>query len=98
VFGLLILFWGAIWAIDRLYYNRLLNGAVTALLAIEKESTKSNPNLAISLSTQIEKYVSHPSDKRPRWDRFQSNFGVRLFYFIVFCALIAGARYCYLHE
>jgi hypothetical protein len=45
VFGLLILFWIAIWAIDRLYYNRLLTGAVTALLAIEEESKKNNPSL-----------------------------------------------------
>jgi hypothetical protein len=96
VFGLLILFWIAIWAIDRLYYNRLLSGAVKALLAIEEESKKTNPSLAISLSTLIEKHVSHPSDKW--WDRFQAKLGVRQFYFIVFCALIAGGLTCYWHE
>jgi hypothetical protein len=99
VFVLLIMFWVAIWAIDRCYYNRLLVGAVNALRDIEQESKKANPNLVIDLSTQIELNVAHPfSDKRPFWKRFQSNLGVRLFYLIVLCALIAGARFCYLHE
>jgi hypothetical protein len=96
VFGLLILFWIAIWGIDRLYYNRLLTGAVAALLAIEEESKKGNPSLSINLSTQIEKYVSHPPDRL--WDRFQAKLGVRLFYFIVLFALSAGGVFCYRHK
>ena len=38
VFSLLIVFWVAIWAIDRGYYNRLLIGAVIALREVEAES------------------------------------------------------------
>lgn len=100
VFILLILFWIAIWAIDRLYYNRLLIGAVIALLAIEEESKKANPNLAINLSTQIEKFVANPFSDDPRscWERFHSKLGVRLFYFIVLFALIGGALYCFRQE
>jgi hypothetical protein len=35
VFVLLIMFWVAIWAIDRCYYNRLLVGAVNASISIK---------------------------------------------------------------
>jgi hypothetical protein len=99
VFGLLTVFWIAIWAIDRCYYNRLLIGAVIALRDIEAESKKTYPNVAINLSTRIEEYVAHPfSDARPWRERFQAKLGVRAFYLIVLIALIAGMVFCYWQE
>jgi len=99
VFALLIMFWVAIWAIDRCYYNRLLVGAVSALRAIEQESRKANPSLAIDLSTQIEHAVDYSIlDKRSWWEQYQAQIGVRLFYLIVLCALFAGLLVCFWHE
>ena len=99
VFALLITFWVAIWIIDRCYYSRLLIGAVSALRAIERESREANPSLAIDLSTQIERHVAHPFlDERPWWEQFHAKIGIRLFYLIVLCALIAGWLVCYWHE
>jgi hypothetical protein len=37
-FALLCVFWVAVWILDMGYYNRLLHGAVEALLTIESES------------------------------------------------------------
>jgi hypothetical protein len=99
VFVALIIFWIAIWLVDRLYYNRLLIGAVIALREIEKESKKPNPDLAINMSTTIEEYVAHPvSAYRPFWHRVQLKIGVYVFYGLVFIALILGAGFCYWHE
>ena len=92
-------FWIAIWAIDRCYYNRLLLGAVMALQKIEQESKKKNPRLSINLSTLVEHSVAHPfSDTRPFFERFQARLGVRAFYSLVFMAILAGALFCYLKE
>lgn len=99
VFFLLSVFWIAIWAVDRCYYNRLLIGAVIALRDIEAESKKSNPRLTITMSTQIERYVAHPfSDTRTFSERFQTKLGVRAFYLLVLLALIGGAVFCYCQE
>lgn len=99
VFIGLAVFWVAIWAIDRCYYNRLLIGAVLALRRIEAESHKVDPSMVIDLSTQIEQHVSHPfSDTRPFWERFQSKIGVRAFYALVLAAILVGAWFCYWHE
>jgi hypothetical protein len=96
VFSLLTVFWVAIWAIDRWYYNRLLIGAVIALREVEVESKKTNPSMAINMSTQIEQYVANPcSDNRPRWAKFQTKLGVRTFYLLVLIALISGVIFCY---
>ncbi len=99
VFSLLTVFWIAIWAIDRCYYNRLLIGAVIALRLVEAESKKKNPSIAINMSSQIEEYVAHPfSDTRTRREKFQTKLGVRAFYLLVLMALIVGASYCYWQE
>lgn len=99
VFAGLIIFWVAIWTIDRFYYNQLLIGAVIALREIENESKKPSPNLAINMSTTIEDYVASPVDiARPFWHRVQLKVGVYVFYGLVFIALILGAYFCYCHE
>jgi hypothetical protein len=53
-FLLLILFWVAVWILDMRYYNRLLHGAVQALLEIEEASRASKPASGLVLSTRIE--------------------------------------------
>jgi len=53
-FLLLILFWVAVWILDMRYYNRLLHGAVKALLEIEEASRENMPAPSLVLSTRIE--------------------------------------------
>src|SRR5579872_154220 len=53
-FFLLLLFWVAVWILDMRYYNRLLHGAVKALLEIEELSSRNQPLSWLSLSTHIE--------------------------------------------
>lgn len=53
-FVLLVLFWVAVWILDMRYYNRLLHGAVKALLEIEELSCASRPVSGLTLSTRIE--------------------------------------------
>jgi hypothetical protein len=53
-FMLLILFWVAVWILDMRYYNRLLHGAVKALLEIEELSRQNQPVPGLTLSTHIE--------------------------------------------
>ena len=47
---LLILFWIAIWILDLRYYNRLLEGAVNAILLLEKNKEEFFKNKEIYLS------------------------------------------------
>lgn len=51
-FGLLLI-WCAIWALDRLYYNRLLIGSVIAIAAIEQLSKTETHIKELDLSTRI---------------------------------------------
>ena len=56
-FLLLMLFWTAVWILDMRYYNRLLHGAVKALLEIEELSRKDQTIPGLALSTRIEETV-----------------------------------------
>jgi hypothetical protein len=56
-FLLLMLFWTAVWILDMRYYNRLLHGAVKALLEIEQLSKQDQPAPVLALSTRIEETV-----------------------------------------
>jgi hypothetical protein len=81
-FFFLCMFWVAVWCLDIGYYNRLLSGAVDALLTIEAESQSSGSVDRIVLSTKIE-------------ERVKSGGGVNkghrnTFYVIVFIALLLG--------
>jgi hypothetical protein len=58
VFIALCVFWLAIWILDFTYYNRLLLGAVKALVMIERESKSSNRTSSIYISTCIEQAVA----------------------------------------
>jgi hypothetical protein len=58
IFALLCLLWIAIWIIDFCYYNRLLAGAATALIALEDVSKTKRTIRYIDLSTTIERAVA----------------------------------------
>jgi hypothetical protein len=82
-FFLLILFWSAVWILDLGYYNRLLQGAVDALLTIESSSVGSPLVDRIELSSRIEQRVT--SGKRV------DGKGWRVaFYVVVLLALLIG--------
>jgi hypothetical protein len=70
VFLALCVFWLAIWILDFAYYNRLLLGAVKALVWIEKESKKQNRTSGIYISTLIEQAVARrePSKQADAFD------------------------------
>lgn len=87
IFVAMALFWIAIWCLDVLYYNRLLSGAVAALLHLEEQTKAGRPVTDIQLSTAIDAEFSKPLGLR----RFR---GVVLFYSIVFAVILAGASFC----
>ena len=89
VFGLLILFWIAIWVLDLGYYNRLLLGAVQALISIEKGSAGSVTVDKIILSTEIDKMVVMQKDIFQS-EQKGSTWGILGFYTIVTFALSVG--------
>ena len=70
VFAALCVFWLAIWILDFAYYNRLLLGAVKALVWIEKESKANNRTSSIYISTLIEQAVAQrkPSEQAAAFD------------------------------
>ncbi len=81
-FGLTLI-WGAICALDLLYYNRLLVGSVAAIRKIEELSKTDTHATELDLSTHIEQAVRGNGPKPMLW-------GVALFYGIVFVTLLAG--------
>ena len=91
VFLFLCAFWIAIWVIDFRYYNRLLIGAVAAILDLESKSIIATRIRAINISTKIEDAVAGKNlvNKIPK--KFsKTNSGRWLFYIIVFMALLFG--------
>src|SRR5262245_27777794 len=57
MFAGLALLWIAIWVLDFMYYNKLLLGAVVALLELEEESKTKTHIMPIQLSTIVEAIV-----------------------------------------
>lgn len=93
VFFFLCLFWIAVWIIDFCYYNRLLLGAVDAILDLEAISKDKTHIRHIDISTKIERSVAgeSPSLEKERRKRLRKLiFGRWAFYLIVFIALISG--------
>ncbi len=84
-FALLSVFWIAVWFLDLGYYNRLLAGAVDALLVIEKDSPGSMSVDRIELSTKIEKHIESGNG-----GGFIKNLSRIIFYALVLFALLAG--------
>lgn len=90
VLVMLILVWIAIWCLDIRYYNRLLVGAVRAILEIEKASKTENTVIEINMSHRIEETVA--GDFSGLKDE-PCLSGRRLFYGIVFISLVFGATF-----
>jgi hypothetical protein len=90
VFVLLALFWIAIWALDHFYYDKLLTGAVHAVLKLEKLTRERPEHLTIDLSADIEQSflrkltLPHPGAFRD---------GRTLFYGIVLLTLLLGVLF-----
>jgi hypothetical protein len=98
VFLALALFWIAIWIIDFGYYNKLLIGAVAALLELEHESKTNNIAFEISLSTRVEQSVRGDlvfPDPLSLKQKLRIWSGRWAFYIIVFVALIGGAMFSF---
>lgn len=90
VFFFLIVFWVAVWVLDFKYYNRLLLGAVDALLEIEDLSKTSTHVKELSLSHKIEDAVAGVGNKIDNKLHKQLSFGRKWFYLIVFFGLLVG--------
>ncbi len=89
----LCVFWIAIWIIDFKYYNRLLLGAVDAIVDLEALSKQQTHVLYIDISTKIERAVAGESPllSKEEQKRYSSlAFGRKAFYLIVFGALLVG--------
>jgi hypothetical protein len=89
IFLAMALFWIAIFCLDILYYNRLLQGAVVAINALERR-TREGRAMYIDMSTTIENEFKKPlRDIKPRPN------GVLIFYALVFAAILGGAVFSY---
>ncbi len=95
VFLLLSLFWLAIWILDFCYYNRLLIGAVDALIDIERATAEGRPITELNLSTRIERVVSER--RKPENGKLGRERARWLFYSIVFVALFGAFLYSIAH-
>lgn len=89
VFGGLFLFWIAIWILDFGYYNRLLIGAVAALVGIEQKSSTQTRIRHIEISTLIGNAVNGKLDRQLQ-KSLGPTTGMWLFYIIVSLALAGG--------
>lgn len=83
LFSSLSVIWIAIFFLDIFYYNRLLSGSVAAILELEKSTKTPTPKCEITLSTTISQEfdAAVPSG---------TNFGVLVFYVLVFLLILAG--------
>jgi hypothetical protein len=95
VFFFLCLFWIAIWIVDFRYYNKLLIGAVAALMALEEASKTQSRVRHINMSTMIEKAVACELPGPAKRRRLKLAIGCWAFYVIVFLALILGLCFSY---
>jgi hypothetical protein len=85
IFLALALFWIAIWCLDLLYYNRMLMGAVAALIDLEKKSKGLNLD-GIDMSTTIAEGFGTKI-------KYVSIRGVVAFYGIVLFAIVCGVLF-----
>lgn len=90
VFFFLNFFWVAAWILDFKYYNRLLRGAVDALLELE-ELTKTKTHIKeLNLSRIIEGTVASKGTKTDKKPHRQLSSGIMWFYFVVLSGLLIG--------
>lgn len=86
LFSAITFSWIAIFCLDFFYYNRLLNGAVSALKELEQATLEGSTPKGIKLSTVIEEEFTLKKPAKAAW-------GVRFFYGIVFIFLIAASLF-----
>lgn len=94
IFSLLAVAWLAVWILDFCYYNRLLIGAVTAILELEEKSRTTSHISHINLSTRIHEAAGAEFLTKSRISNAESRrriFGRWFFYASVFCVLLACA-------
>jgi uncharacterized membrane protein len=89
VFAVLAMLWVALWVLDFAYYNRLLLGAVDALLKVEEASKSGSRLNALTLSRDIEQAVRNSRLGSPL-DHWARTKGLWAFYLIVLAVLVAG--------
>src|SRR5262245_53550618 len=89
VFAGLAVFWIAIWILDFSYYNRLLVGAVAAILVLEDQSTTADHIKTINVSTMITDAVTGTTGRNLR-----PTLGIWCFYSMAFLALVFGFAFC----
>jgi hypothetical protein len=92
-FAILLIFWIAIWVIDFRYYNRLLIGAVSALIEIEKMSKDKLRVRHIDISTRLEAAVAG----KLGLEGSNLSLGRWIFYALVSFALFAGLVFSLCH-
>lgn len=92
----LTVLWTALWIIDLAYYNRLLLGAVAAILVLERQSGSRSTVSQIDLSSMIAKAVAgeKPLIADAPAQRWKLLWGVWAFYILVFLMLVAAFLYC----
>jgi hypothetical protein len=94
VFLALTSFWIAIWILDFTYYNKLLIGAVAALIGLEEMSKTKTTAPSINLSTLVEQSVASSVHFNLSFQqKFKLVWGRWAFYVIVLIALLAGAYF-----
>jgi hypothetical protein len=87
IFAAMFGFWIAIWCLDMVYYNRLLSGAVRAIIELEKKTKPDVPfSGEINMSTTIEAQF-----KMDVLDLQKGGYkGVVAFYAIVLAVIVIG--------
>lgn len=80
----------AIWILDLRYYNRLLEGAVNAILLLEKNKEEFLKNKEINLSINIERAFHQRFDHEAKGFFRRFFDGRNGFYLIVFISLFVG--------
>lgn len=86
IFVAMACFWIAIFFLDLFYYNRLLIGAVSAVIDLESKAASFAP-ISINMSTLIEAEFRSPALR----GKMSSFTGVLLFYAIVLIVIMTGA-------
>jgi hypothetical protein len=89
-----MMFWLAIYFLDMKYYNRLLEGAVNAILELEQNKNAFLEKKEINLSTNIEKAFTErfKHENKSCWEKIKN--GRNLFYLIVFIGLLIPCIIC----
>lgn len=100
-FALLSVFWLAVWVLDFCYYNRLLAGAVQALIDIERGSVCSPRVKEITYSLTINEFLiskrKRKEESKPQNEALQPTKprGALYFYIIVFLGLLGALTVCF---